>query len=416
MISLPSTDSLRSQTYPMENGHTLYVLPSASTELVRLDLIHEAGSAYQPQLLCAAATNRLFTLATAGMSASEMAEFIDYRGIVVEHNPDIFTCTTTFYLLRRYFDELLPVVETMLREPAFPLPEFETFIKKRHQELLASQQKTADVARKLFYQNLFGADHPLGRYAEPDDALRLRRETVAQYFVERYPYGADVVLSGNVDDAAITRLLRSSEIQRGKGRDDKPSTLAQPVPLSQKSFSAHIPSAVQTSLRVGRVVPMTWDNPDFPLLMLLTTMLGGYFGSRLMSNLREDKGYTYGIYARIQIYRGVSVFSIATDVAGGVADDAEKEIRHELQRLCDELVTDDELQLVKTVLTGDFIRSVDGIFERAERLCHMLSTHVTEHFTDNLRAALENATPTRLQEVAQRVLQPDLMLFCRAGV
>lgn len=411
MISLPATHTLMPQIYPLEGGATLYVLSSTSTELVRLDLLHEAGSAYQPQMLCAAATNRLFTLATETMDARTMAEFMDYRGIVVEHSPDILTCTTTYYFLRRYFDELLPVIRQTLDTPVFPQEDFEVFRSKRRQELQAIQKKSGEMARRLFYQSLFGPDHPLGCYALPEDADRLERDALIRYFHERYT-AMDMVLSGNVDQEMIAKVMEMFKGPRVSGLD----SLSTDTRSTGQSLRHEISGSVQTTLRVGRILPLPWDSMDYARFMLLTTLLGGYFGSRMMGNLREDKGLTYGIHARTQIYRGVVVFYITTDVAAGTADVAEVEIRNELQRLCDEPVSEGELATVKTVLTGDFIRSVDGIFERAERLCSMRSSHITELFTDHLRQALEETTPGQLQELAQRYLLPGEMVYCRAGV
>lgn len=415
MISLPDTASLLPQVHPLANGASLYVLPSASTELVRLDFLHEAGAAYQPQPLCAAATNRLFTAAAGQMSSIEMSEFFDFRGIVVEHNPDQLTSTTTFYFLRRYLDELMPVLDAVLTAPTFPEEDLAAYRHKRKQELQAAQLKTGETARRMFYQALFGSDHPLGRYATPDDADRLSPQLLLSYFRERYT-SMDIVLSGNVNHEVIEKVSSLSSLSSHSSLS-RISSLYRESSLSGPScLSQPVPGATQTTLRVGRVLPLSWDDPDYSHFMILTTLLGGYFGSRLMSNLREDKGFTYGVAARTQIYRGVIVFYITTDVAAGTADAAEQEIRHELQRLCDEPVEKEELELVKTVLAGDFIRSVDGIFERAERFCNMLSTGITERFTDNLRQALETTSAEKLQTLAQQLLQPQEMLYCRAGV
>ena len=412
MISLPDTASLLPQVHPLANGAVLYALPSASTELVKLDLLHEAGSAYQPQILCAAAANRLFTVASNEMDANQMAEFLDYRGIIVEQSPDTLMCTTSFYFLRRYFDELLPVIQQLLEHPAFPQDDFDVFLRKRKQELQVMRQKSSEAARRLFYQSLFGFEHPLGRYAVPDDADRLSRDIVMRFFFDHYKR-MDMVASGNIDDRLLNSL--ASLVSNTESTPSVIDGLSGMANLSSGSVEEHIPGAVQTTLRVGRILPLAWDSLDYARFMILTTLLGGYFGSRLMSNLREDKGYTYGIQARTQVYRGVIVFYITSDVAASTAEMAEKEIRFELQRLCDQLVDDDELQVVKTVLAGDFIRSVDGIFERSERLCSMLATGVTESFTDNLRQALLSTTAEDLHQLALRLLQPDAMLYCRAG-
>lgn len=177
---------------------------------------------------------------------------------------------------------------------------------------------------------------------------------------------------------------------------------------------AKVPGAVQTTLRMGRVLPLRWWEMDYARFMLLTTLAGGWFGSRLMSNLREEKGYTYGIYARTQIYRGLIVFYIATDVAGEVAESAEEEIRKELEGLVQ--IDEGELEQVKTVLAADFVRSVDGVFERSTRFCDMQATCVTEQLTDNLREALETTTAAELEELARRMLSPRGMVCCGAGV
>lgn len=407
MLSLPDTASLLPQTSPV--GPNLYAFPSQSTELVKLDLIHEAGSAYQPQPLCASAANHLFTVASDSMDARQVAEFIDYRGIVIDHNPDTLCATTSIYFLRRYLDELLPVMQSLLARPAFPQDYLTAFLNKRRQELQANSLKSRDVARRIFYQSLFGPEHPLGCHASPDDADRLDRDTVLQFFHEHYT-SRTLIVSGNVDGQLLSVLAPLVTPPAAVN----PLPAPQDIPLIPRSVS--IPGAVQTTLRVGRILPLAWDDPDYAQLMLLTTLLGGYFGSRLMSNLREDKGYTYGIHAHTQIYRGIIVFYITADMAASTADAAEDEIRRELQRLSDEPVEDDELAMVKKVLVGDFIRSIDGVFEHSERLRGMLATGVTETFTDNLRRALNEATADSLRSLAQRFLSPGSMVYCRAGV
>ena len=176
-----------------------------------------------------------------------------------------------------------------------------------------------------------------------------------------------------------------------------------------------MPDATQTSLRVGRVLPLAWDSPDYARFMLLTTLLGGYFVSRLMRNIREDKGYTYGIYARTQIYRGLIVFFITADLSAGTEQAALDEIFRELKLLRSVPVGDDELALVKTVMAGDFLRSVDGIFERSTRFCDMLATGVDERLTERIRSSLGETTPAQLLDLAVRLLDPADMTVCLAG-
>lgn len=416
MVEIPAISTLLPEKHHLSNGRTLYAFPSDSTELVKIDFLYEAGTGYQPQKLVAGAANNLYTVASREMDARQLAEFFDYRGIIVDNNSDVLHCSSSFYTLHRHLDALVPVLEGLVHRPAFPEEEFEVFKNKRRQKLLALRQQSSEVARRLYYTALFGPDHPLGRYADPEDADRLDLDTVKQFYEEYHRGGnMDIVVSGKVDD----RLLTALDEAFGRDIPSTHSHITSLAPASSNSqfsvLNSQLPGSVQTTLRVGRILPLQWDDPDYAHFMILTTLLGGYFGSRLMSNLREDKGFTYGIYARTQIYRGVIVFFITADVAASAADAAEKEILYELQRLIDEPVSEEELDLVKVVLAGDFIRSVDGVFERAARFGDMLGTHVTEQLTENLREALESVTPQQLQQLAARLLRSDQLCVCRAG-
>lgn len=402
MITIPDNSLLQ----PRINSG-VYTFPSDSTPIVKLDLLFEAGSAYQPQPLCATAANRLCTVATTEMDAEKLAEFMDYRGIIIEPDTQVWQSGLSFYFLRRYAEEVLPVIGSMLRSPAFSEADFAVWCGEKREQMSAHEMESTHVARRLFYHTLYGECHPLGRYAVPADVDRLDINIISRYHQEHYSHGADaVVLAGNVDDELVA-LVAEQLLRKEKGKRPKETKLHTLAPTLTP-----LPS-VQTTLRIGRLLPLQWDDPDYARLMLLTTLLGGYFGSRLMRNLREDKGYTYGIYARTQLYRGSIVLYITADVAGGSADDAQNEIFHELEGLAH--ISDEELQHVKQVMVGDFLRSVDGIFERSERFCNMLSAGVTECLTDNLRQAVATVTAPELQELALRLLQPSDMVVCRAG-
>ena len=417
MIDIPDITTLQPREHKLSNGRTLYAFPSACTELVKIDFLYEGGTAYQPQKLVAGAANKLYTVASQEMNARQLSEFFDYRGIIVDNNSDVLHCSSSVYTLHRHLDALVPVLEGLVHRPAFPAEEFEVYKNKQRQKLLSLRQQSSEVARRLFYTSLFSNDHPLGRYAAPEDADRLNPDVVRKFYEEYHRAGdMDIVVSGKVDDHLISALDNAFGHDEPSVSRPYIQTLGGSSPRSFRQTSHQaIPGSVQATVRVGRILPLRWDDPDYAQFMILTTLLGGYFGSRLMSNLREDKGYTYGIYARTQVYRGVIVFFITADVAEQAVDDAEKEIFIELQRLIDEPVSNEELDMVRMVLAGDFIRSVDGVFERAARFGDMLGTCVTEQLTENLRHALAEVNPQQIQQLAARYLKSDQMCVCRAG-
>ncbi len=408
MLLAPSTESLIPQTHLLPNGQRLSYYPNNALGLVKLDITVEAGSRYQQYKSQAHAANQLFGEATAKHCAREVAEMLDFRGIVVERMADVCVSSLTFYFLRRYAEELLPLIREMFDSPyggsvESPITQamFDAYVAKRRQQLATGLQKTSYVARNRFYELLYGHEHPLGTYAKPEDMDMLTLEAVNRFVHRHYSLGnARLVLSGSVDDA----LLHLADQYLSPLTDGTVSEPLLPSPhpqISIRDTRFSIPSAVQATIRIGRTLSVSWDQPDYARFMVLNTVLGGYFGSRLMSNIREEKGYTYGVYSTTQIHRGSIVFYITADVAKEAANAAVDEINKEIHRLQTEPIPEEELERVRNYMMGDFIRSIDGVFEVSERYCHMAATHVGESLTANLLDAIATVTPHQLQTLAQ---------------
>ena len=463
MLQPPSISSLIPQKHLLPNGQTLRYFPNNALGLVKLDITVEAGSRYQRFKCQAHAANQLFGEATAMRDAREVAEFLDFRGIVVERMADVCVSNLTFYFLRRYADELLPLVREMFDAPysgdgGSPITQamFDAYVAKRRQQLATGFQKTSYVARNRFYELLYGTKHPLGTYAKLEDIDALTLEAVNDFICERYALGtAHLVMSGDVDEellALADRYLASQSL----GGMSEPS-LPQPNPESGEEdglsrqrlllrgvdvrpgyVSYQLPNAVQSTIRIGCILPFfQLDNQEIPMrqrpllrgeadrlgfvsainnsqfsqFMVLNTVLGGYFGSRLMSNIREDKGYTYGIYSTTQIHRGSIVFYITADVAKEATQSAVEEVFKEIDRLQQEPISAEELDRVRNYMMGDFIRSIDGVFEVSERYRQMASTHVvdpnpeTDPLATSLLEAITQVTPAQLQSLAQTHLK-----------
>ena len=423
MLHIPSLEPLIPKTHTLPNGSTVYLFPNDNLELVKLDFTVEGGSAHQSAMSQAHAANTLFGEATQLHTAEEMAEFMDFRGIVAERMIDTCTGNVSFYFLRRYADELLPLIREMFDRPLVPQSLFDAYRSQREQQIRANFQKTAYMARLAFYEQLYTFEHPLGAYAHPEDVAKLTLDHVSAFMQEHYRLeAAHIVLAGQIDDEllalvdrhlspAITSephprvvLSNPSKSLNRESINDCGSHSSQFTVHGSQSIHVAMPSAVQTSLRIGRVLPLAWSDPDYARFLVLNTILGGYFGSRLMSNIREDKGYTYGIYSMTQVFRGSVVFYITADVAADVTQAAVDEVFCEIRRLQDEPVPQEELELVRNYMMGDFIRSIDGTFELSERYRQMVATDVTEQLTRNLLDAIQHVTPERLQSLARTYL------------
>lgn len=396
----------------MPNGQPLFFFPDANTELVKIDFSVPAGAAFQQRFLQAAATNALLGEATLHHTAPQLAEWFDYRGITLDRGIDSIMSTITVYSLRKYIPELLPLLHELLTEPLFGQQEFTVYMSKRLQQLKAAQLETGKVARNLFYADIFGRTHPYGSFAEVEDVERLSLADVQQFYSDRYPLNHIRYYAAGACDKQFIELFakqfgQSPFTEGPQGDTFDPSILSVPTHNTFRTVEATIPDAVQSTLRIGRLLPWRWDSREYALFTIVNTILGGYFGSRLMSNIREDKGFTYGVASYTHMMRNHLLFFINTDVGAQHAQPALSEIYREMDCLCNEPIPNEELDVVRHYLIGDFLRSIDGIFERSERYRSMQIGHIDERFTDNFLEAISTCTPQQLQEVAQQAFRRE---------
>ena len=181
MLQPPSLQHLVPDSHPLPNGNTLYSFVNPNIELVKLDITLEAGSAYQQKKSLAHAANQLFGEATARHTASEIAEFLDFRGIVVERLSDVCVSNISFYFHRKYAAELFPVIREMFDNPVITPEMFEAYKSHRRQQIEMGFQQTNFTARNLFYECLYGFDHPLGTYAKASDLDLLTIDDVSSF-------------------------------------------------------------------------------------------------------------------------------------------------------------------------------------------------------------------------------------------
>lgn len=412
----PDYSILAPRPATLSNGKTVALFPSLATELLKFDIIFHAGSAWQPKRLCAAAANHLCTEGGAAYTAQQVAEYLDFRGATIEHSTDVTSSVLSVYTLRRHAAQVIPFLAEVLSAPHFHAEEFNVYLQEKRQQYLVSLQKTSSVARNLFYEKIFGIDHPHGSHAVLSDFDSLTRGDVSAFYADRCPLAsADLQLSGACDDDILAVLNSSPFNVAPLAMPDVQLPPPMAAPLLGVPQRTPVEGSVQSTIRMGRLVPLDRYTLDASCFLVLNVLLGGYFGSRLMSNIREDKGYTYGIYSQTRVMRNGILFFISADVGKASVDDALREVCNELRRLQQEPVSSDELELVRRFMIGDFMRGIDGVFEIAERYRQMQTIDTDERFTRCFFEAIHTVTPAKLQELAQRFLSPDEMLQLVVG-
>ena len=312
----------------LPNGVALYTLASEEFEVLRISFVFRAGSALQQVPFSASAAANLLAEGTRNMTAREIAEQLDYYGSWYDVNVDRDYAYINFATLSKFFDRTLAVAEEILLRPVFPEEELRTYAAKRKQRLAIDRTKVDVEAREAFARALFGAHHPYGISSDEREYDNLTREAVADF--HRRFYTAEncfVVCSGRIGEHELQAVgALAAQLPHGEAE----TAIRFPAPETTHAVFVEHPGAVQSSLRLGRLL-FPRQHPDFVGMQVVATALGGYFGSRLMQNLREKHGYTYGVVSAMVNFEREGYFAVAAQVGTDVTQEA-------LQEICKEIV------------------------------------------------------------------------------
>jgi len=400
----------RRRTLP--NGVTIYSLCAAEFEVVRVSFVFRAGSAQQRKAFAAMSTANLLSEGSRDLTAQQIAERLDFYGSYFDVNIDRDYVYISFCSLAKYFRQTLAVAEQILLHPLFPEEEVAAYREKRKQRLRIERRKVETEAREAFARALFGAEHPYG-ISWPEEAYDDLTRGDLRAFYDRHYTARDcfVVCSGAVDEAAVDAVAKvAGRLPRGEDRTPEPF----PPAVTTRCLAVPHAGAVQSSLRIGRLL-FGRNHPDYVGMQVVAMVLGGYFGSRLMRNLREKHGFTYGVVAAMVNLEHGGYLAVATQVAGDATGEALDQVYREIERLRTEPVPPEELELVRNMMTGEMMRILDGPFGIADVtieniLCGVSNASVGE----NLRR-IRAVTPADVQRLAAQYLPREELVSVVAG-
>ncbi len=385
----------------LANGVKLYMLACDEFEVVRMTFVFHAGVSMQKKPFTASATANLLGEGTVAFDSVEIAERLDYYGSWFDVNIDRDYVYVTFCSLRKFFAQTAEVAEQIILHPVFPEKEVATYCAKRRQQLAVERRKVDTVVREAFAKALFGAEHPYGTSSEERCYDDIRRDDLAELYARLYT--ADncfVVCSGRLDESVVERVRSMAQALPAMGMRDE---AAFPSPSTRHRVHVGFPSAVQSAIRIGR---MLFDrrHPDFVGMQVVATVLGGYFGSRLMQNLRGRHGYTYGVMAAMVNFDRAGYLAIATQVASEHTADALREIYAEIERLREELVPQEELSIVKRMMIGEMMRILDGPFGVADVTIENILCGMDNSATAEAVDTILSTTPEDIRRLARQYL------------
>ena len=283
------------QHFMLDNGVEVYAVDAGAEEVLQTEWIFSAGNAQEEKNLVAATTNFLLRNGTSTKTAFQINEQFDYYGSYINRACYNETATITLHSLTRHIENLLPKVRELITDSVLPQEELSIYQQNMKQRLKVSLKKSDFVAGRLIDVYLYGEKHPYGKYSSAEDFDGLQREELVDFYKKYYQQGKLIIFVAGKLPQNLVQLLNTNFGDLPFGNVVEKQT--EPVLGTEKKVRiTNDPDGAQGSIRIARPFPNR-HHPDFLKAQILNALFGGFFGSRLMSNIREDKGYTYGIHS-----------------------------------------------------------------------------------------------------------------------
>jgi zinc protease len=393
------------QKQELDNGIKVFTVNAGKQELVRIELVFENVNWKESNPLQAIAVSHLINNGTKTLSAREIADKVDYYGAFLQTDYGADQSSIKVYTLNKHLGAVLPILWSVLNESIFPQQELDIFKQNQQQSLKVSLQKNDFIARKNFANAIFG-DSAYGSNIEVEDYQAIQREELTSYFSAAYkPENCTIFVAGKFEEAEFG-ILNSIF---GKEWENKDASVINHFTFDT-SLTGEIfidrPDAIQSAIRMG-VRSINRTHVDFPAFQVMNCLLGGYFGSRLMANIREDKGYTYGIGSAIVSMKDAGYFFIATEVGADVCTNALNEIEKEIDLLKSELVSDEELNLVRSYMLGSMLGSLENAFSHADKFKNIYYSGLSYDYYDNYIKTVKTISPEEIKTLANTYLNTE---------
>ena len=399
---ISSINFAKAESISLSNGTPVHIIHAGQHDIVRLEIIMKSGRWFETDKGSAYFTSQMLLEGTSGKSSKELADIFEFHGAHVSMNSGIDYNTFVVYTLSSKLGEIIDVVGQCISDPVFPDQELNILKDIQRQQLRINNEKNNFVAGKEIRKLLYGNTHPYGRSLEIEDMDDgLSTDLLRQYYRERLLKDAEIIISGKVTDELLKSLEVLNFLTVGNGKILEHSF----GDISSSEATIEKPESLQSSIRLGRRI-IHKTHGDYIGLVILNELFGGFFGSRLMKNIREEKGYTYGVHSSIisNIYDNFWV--IGTDVKKEFVKDTIEQIYLEMDRLGSDLISQEELELVQNYMLGHFVSSLETSFALADKFKNIHFFGQDYSFYDQYVDTINSITPEHLIVLASTYLKP----------
>ena len=393
------------EKFVLDNGVEVYSINAGAEDVLQIEWVFYAGNWFEEKNLVAASTNYLLKNGTSGKNAFQLNEHFEYYGSYLNRHCYNETASISLHSLSRHLEALLPVVKEFINDSVFPAEEISIYQQNMKQRLNVNLKKCDFVAHRLIDKYLYGEDHPYGRFTRFEDFDSITREDLMKFYQQYYLNGKLVIFVAGKLPANIFSVLNKN-FGDLKNQPVNPSSISI-KPADEKKYRViNDPNGVQGAVRLGTPFPDR-RHPDFLKTQVLNNLFGGFFGSRLMSNIREDKGYTYGIHSYLQNHMQQTAWMISTEAGRDVCEPTIVEVYKEMEILRNELVDDEELLLVRNYMMGSLLGDLDGPFHIINRWKNIILNGFDESYFYRSIDTIKTVSAKELQELANKYLVPE---------
>ncbi len=408
-------DFLPVKSARLDNGIPVSLLQAGSQDVTKIDFQFPAGAVQAGVPLLASATANLMLEGTTSKSSKQISETIDFYGAYLHTQTFHHHTVITLLSLTRHLPALLPLVEDVLRNPVFEQQEFDIFLEKKHEEFLLENQKVRNLAGRHFGEMLFGPEHPYGRQLKEEHFEQLTPQQIKDFHARGYALThCRIYVAGRPGNDIVAQLNERFGSPYPGAVVPFDEIVPAPVASNNKFLLIEKPDALQSAVKIGRPL-FNNHHPDFIPLQVLNTLLGGFFGSRLMSSVREDKGLTYSIGSYIMPLKYSGIWGISCEVACENREEAIEAIFEEFDKLRHQPIHPGELQMVKNYMMGELLRNFDGPFSTADIYRTLQEFDLDFAFYQNMIKYIQTVTAEQIQQMAQKYLRKEEFWVVVAG-
>jgi len=401
-LSLPAYQSSR-----LPNGMELYSLPGGSEPVLKMELVFRAGASKEKKIAVAEFMAGQLSEGTQQLSSADFAEKIEFLGATLQTRGGVDTIRIKLYTLSRFLPQLIELIRDIILYPSFDEQELKVYTNNKIERLQIELKKNDVLAYRHLTEAIYGKEHPYGRNALPQDYQAITVEDMVEHHRQFIlPQNGMIFLSGSYDEEILESVKRvlgtwGTLNENGSGKETVH------VAKSQTGYiEIDGPQSHQAAIRIGRKL-FTQDHPDWNGLYVLNTILGGYFGSRLMTEIRENLGLTYGIYSGMDSFAEDGCFYISTETTTENIKTVIEAIKIEAAKLKQTLIPEPELRMARNYLMGHLMTQLDGPFATLDFIKSMKIERLPDETFSDLVNTIQQITSNELRELAIRYLDLD---------